>query len=137
MATLLDFLDDDNGSSAEGDRLRDLALDRLRTWRPALVRRLMRAFLQHLLDNGPDTSDAVRALVEIPAGVDPRVVGAAVRGLSECGLIHSVGRRKSGRCVAHSRKLDLWSVRDEVTARAWLLAHPDLAPATGGEVRGA
>jgi hypothetical protein len=131
MATLFDDLPEDNPPFSEGDRRRDLALNRLRTARSGLVRRLMRVFLQHLIDNGPDTSDALRTLVPIPAGVDPRVVGAAVRGLSEKSLITSIGRRKSGRGVAHARKLDLWTIADLDSARLWLVTYPDLDPVAG------
>jgi hypothetical protein len=134
MPSLFDDLPEDNAPSADGDQLRDLALNRLRAARSALVRRLMGAFLQHLIDNGPDTSDAVRALVPIPVGVDPRVTGAAIRGLAERGLIASVGRRKSGRGVAHARKLDVWAVADLDSARLWLATHPNLDPVAGEEV---
>src|SRR5438046_1221316 len=120
MCSLLDFLPHGNDDFAEGDRLRDVALDRLRTHREVLVRSMQVAFLKHLLDHGPDTSDAVRALVRIPEGIDPRVVGAAVRGLAEAGVIRSVGRCKSRRSIAHSRMLDVWAIRDEAAARRWL-----------------
>jgi hypothetical protein len=138
MLTLLDFCDDDNGRCDDGDRLRDLALDRLRAHRPTLVRRLMRAFLAHLLDNPDDTSDALRALVPIPAGTDPRVVGSAVRGLAELKLTTSVGRRKTLRGVAHAGKLDVWRVADAAKARHWLATHaddhPDQDPPSDGAV---
>src|SRR5947207_1946352 len=84
-----------------------------------LLRRLERAFLLRLLEHGPDTSDAVRGLVPIPAGTDPRVVGSAVRGLAEQVLITSVGRRKTRRGIAHARKLDVWQVTDMAKARRW------------------
>src|SRR5947207_2042173 len=115
MSTLFDCLPECNWRpdgvhpAGMGDQLRDEALSRLRRWRAALVLRLQRALLSHLLVCGSDTSDAVRALVPIPAGIDPRVVGAAVRRLAEDGLITAVGRRKSGRDVAHGRKLDVWA----------------------------
>jgi hypothetical protein len=134
MTSLFDEFPEDNAPFLDGDRLRDLALDRLRKSRSALIRRLTRAFLQHLIDHGPDTSDAVRDLVPIPAGVDPRVVGAAVHSLAKSHLINSIGRRKSSRCVAHARKLDLWAVADLDSARLWLLTHPDLESADAVEV---
>ncbi len=113
--------------AASGEALRDAALYTFRTHRAALVRRIQRAYLRHLLDNGPDTSDAVRALVPIPAGIDPRVVGAAVRALSaDDGLIVSTGRRRSRRPLAHARALDLWAVRDRAAAQRWLIEHPEL-----------
>lgn len=109
----------------EGERLRDEALALLRDHRPALLRQLQRAFLQHLIQNGPATSDVVRSLVAIPTGVDPRVVGSAVRSLAEASLIISIGRRKSHRPESHARKVDVWNVTDEPKARHWLLSHPD------------
>ncbi|HJZ53634.1 MAG TPA: hypothetical protein VKE74_01670 [Gemmataceae bacterium] len=128
MSTLFDSLVDDNPGPREGDLLRDRALGLLRAHRPHLLRRLQRAFLQHLLDHGEDTSDALRCLVEIPRDIDPRIVGSAVRSLAELRLIVSVGRRKSRRGIAHSRKLDLWAIRDGANARHWLATHPDLDP---------
>ena len=113
--------------AASGEALRDGALSLLRARRAALVRRIQRAFLRYLLDTGPDTSDAVRALVPIPPDRDPRVVGAAVRALSaDRGLIISTGRDKSRRREAHARTLDRWTIRDPSAAVAWLLAHPEL-----------
>src|SRR5262249_54241167 len=97
MNTLFDSLVDDNPCSREGDRRRDRALGLLRAHPPPPLRQLQRAFLQHLLDHGEDTSDALRRLVEIPSGIDPRIVGSAVRSLAELRLIVSVGRRKSHR----------------------------------------
>jgi hypothetical protein len=143
VSSLFDFLPEDNGRSDdghcpedEGDRLRDEALDRLRRWRPRLVRRIQRTFIRHLLDHGPDTSDAVRELVPIPPGFDPRVVGGAVGGLSDVGLIRSVGRRKSRRSPAHSRHIELWAAGDPGVVVAWLTANPDLGDPTA-EVAGA
>ena len=121
--------------AASGEALRDAALRILRKHRAALVRRIQRAYVRHLLDNGPDTSDAVRALVPIPAGIDPRVVGAAVRALSaDDGLIYSTGRRRSLRPLAHARNLDLWAVRDRAAAERWLADHPEpTEPATAAD----
>jgi hypothetical protein len=133
MTSLFDSLPHDNLGPREGDRLRDRALDLFRTRRPVLVRRLMRVFLNYVLIYGPATSDALRLLVPIPPGTDPRVVGSAVRALAELRLIHSIGRRKSRRPEAHARKLDLWAIRDDAAARQWLLIHPELGP-TDGEV---
>ncbi|MCE9568160.1 MAG: hypothetical protein K8U57_39660 [Planctomycetes bacterium] len=125
MSSLLDFCDDHNDDRTEGERLRDEALGMLRSHRPRLIRQLQRAFLQHLLANGDDTSDPVRSMVEIPVGIDPRVVGGAVRGLAERSIITSVGRRPTRRAIAHARKLDVWAIKDEAAARHWLLTHAD------------
>jgi len=110
-----------------GEALRDCALNRLRATRAALVRRIQRAFLRHLLDNGANTSDPVRELVPVPPGTDPRVVGAAVRTLSaDLKLIRSAGREPSRRPQAHARTLDVWAVIDPPATEAWLLSHPEI-----------
>ena len=111
----------------DGEALRDCALSLLRTHRAALVRRVQRAFLRCLLDNGPNTSDPVRGSVPIPTGTDPRVMGAAVRALAaDFLLIVSTGSAKSRRPEAHARKLDVWSICDRSAAVAWLIANPEL-----------
>jgi hypothetical protein len=51
-----------------------------------------------------------------------------IRSLAETRLIVSTGQRKSRRGPAHSRKIELWAVRDEAAARLWLATHPDLDP---------
>lgn len=119
---------EDNSDPREGERLRDEALSWLRRHRPALIRLLQRAFLCELLSHGSATSDVLRKAVPIPRGVDPRVVGSAVRGLAEQQLIVSVGRRKSRRPQAHARKLDVWAVGDKAKARHWLATHPEIDP---------
>jgi hypothetical protein len=113
------------GGLAEGERRRDRALDLLRLRRACLVRRVQRALLCHLLAHGPNTTDPVRALVPLPPGTDPRLIGAAVRGLAELCLIRRAGLARSVRPVAHGRDLATWEITDRQAAADWLLAHPD------------
>jgi hypothetical protein len=115
-----------------GERRRDEAHDRLKTHRLALVRRIQRAFVCRLLVEGAATTDAVRILVRIPPGVDPRVVGAAIRALALDRLIVAVGRRRSARPEAHARWVDLWDIRDVAAAEGWLLNNPDY-PSEGND----
>jgi hypothetical protein len=110
----------------EGKRRRDRALDLLCLHRTCLVRRVQRALLSYLLDSGPTTSDPVRALVPLPPGTDPRLVGAAVRGLAELRLIRRAGLSRSTRPEAHGRDLPLWEIADRATALAWLAANPEM-----------
>jgi hypothetical protein len=111
---------------AEGERRRDEALTLIQLHRAVLVRRVQRVYLDLLLTRGPSTSDPVRALVPIPPGIDPRLVGAAVRQLAEQRLIRRAGMGRSERPTAHRRDLPLWEAADRVAAAAWLAAHPDL-----------
>jgi hypothetical protein len=111
---------------AEGERRRDTALALLAERRAALVRRAQRALLTQLLDGDLATADDVRAAVELPPGVDPRLVGAAIRSLAVEGVILSAGRTRSARPAAHARWVDLWAASDRDTALAWLASHPPL-----------
>jgi hypothetical protein len=119
---------------ADGERRRDQAHVLLHARRPVLIRRVQRAYLRHLLDRGPSTSDPVRELVPVPAGIDPRLVGAAVRALALDNLIFSTGRERSQRPEAHRRWLDVWALYDRDAALAWMTAHPDLPDADGEQL---
>jgi hypothetical protein len=118
---------------AEGERRRDAALQLLRDRRAVLLRRVQRVDQALLLDDAPSTTDPIRNLVPIPAGIDPRLVGAAVRGLAELRLIHRDGLSRSTRAKAHSRDLTVWEIVDRADVLAWLRDHPDLLePDQGG-----
>jgi hypothetical protein len=112
----------------EGERRRDAALALLRSRRAVLVRAVQRAYLAVLLRRGARTTDAVRAVVPIPLGTDPRLVGAAVRQLAALALIHRAGLSRSCRPIAHGRDLPLWAITDPADAAAWLAEHPELPP---------
>ncbi len=115
---------------AEGQRRRDKAMDLFRLYRPVLVRRVQRAFLLYLLHNGPSTTDPVRVLIPLPAGIDPRLVGAAVLGLASLRLIRKVCLAKSVRPEAHGRDLPVWDIADCTAATGWLALNPDLPDLT-------
>jgi hypothetical protein len=111
---------------AQGQRRRDAALALLAERRAVLIRRVQRALLDLLLTRGPATVDPVRALVPIPPGTDPRLVGAAVRGLAELRLIRRAGLCRSTRPEAHGRDLPAWEIADRAGALGWLLCRPEL-----------
>jgi len=108
----------------DGEARRDAALHLLRIHRAAVVRDLTRAALRLALERGTLTADDVRAVVAIPPGVRPVVVGAAVRYLAEAGIIRRIGYRPSTRAAAHARPLAVWTLADAGAARDWLAAHP-------------
>jgi hypothetical protein len=118
--------DPEAGGLAEGERRMLAAHARIVRRRPALIRRICRAYLRQILDTGPATIDPVRDLIILPPGADPRCFGAAVRLLAEEHLIVSIGRQKSNRPEAHGRKIDIWSVTDRAAALDWLTSHPEL-----------
>ena len=110
----------------DGEALRDAALALLRVHRAALVRDLTRAAVRIALERGIVTADDVRAVVPIPAGIRPVVVGAAVRDAADTGIIQRIGYRPSTRPAAHARPLSVWRLADAAAAVAWLADHPPL-----------
>jgi hypothetical protein len=116
-----------------GERRRDEALVLLRDRRAALARRLQRALLGLLLTAGPSTSGPLRAVLPLPSGTDPRVVGAAVRGLATARLIGRAGLACFTRPEAHGRDLPLWAIADCAAVLTWLADHPELPEPDQGE----
>jgi len=104
----------------EGELRMAVAHAQLHRRRAVLVRRVQRAFIGHLLSHGTSTIDPIRDSVPLPAGIDARLVGAAVRALAEEGVIGSVGIEKSQRAVAHARKVERWALQDVDLALTWL-----------------
>lgn len=114
------------GNAGDGEVRRDAALNLLRQRRAALVRDLTRAAVRLALTGDDITADDVRAVVPIPEGIKPVVVGAAMRDLADTGIIRRVGYRNSQRPEAHARPLSVWRLADAAAAHAWLAAHPPL-----------
>lgn len=116
---------------SSGEALRDAALTLLRARRASIIRDLTRAAIRIALDQGTVTADDVRAVVPIPAGIRPAVVGAAMRDAADAGAIEHTGTyRRSTRPVAHARPLPIWRLADPAAAVAWLATNP---PIVGGD----
>jgi hypothetical protein len=96
-----------------------------------VVRRVQRAFLDHLLTRGPSTIDAICAAVMLPAGTDPRLTDVAVRALAVDRLIVTVGRQRSTRPAAHGRMIAVWDLPCPGDALEWLADHPEFDPRRG------
>lgn len=130
--SLFDELPADAGRH-EGERRRDMALSLLSATRPVLVRRVQRQFLLHLLEHDAGVIDDLRPELEIPATIDPRFLGAAIRSLSTpLNLIVAAGFVQSQRPESHARTLRRWRLRDRSATLAWLADHPELGQADGG-----
>ena len=111
---------------AEGERRKQDAFALLAATREVVIRRAQRALLTVLLETGSGTADDVRALVELPPGVNAKCFGAAPGPLARAGIISQAGFVKTNRPEAHARPLTLWELVDRVTAMRWLDSHPDL-----------
>lgn len=124
MTSLPDSILAGNGVAA-GEALRDQALYRLSTTRPATIRRLQRAAVRLALETGTVTADDLREAVPIPAGINPKVNGAAVHGLAVLGILTGGEYVKSRRAVAHRRPIQVWRLANAATAARWLAANPE------------
>ena len=87
--------------------------------------------------NGTATTDDVRAVVELPPDIDPKLFGTVPHRLAYDRVIRNAGRVKTTRAIAHGRWVELWGLADRAAAEAWLRNHPDLPdPDQGDAVQG-
>jgi len=107
---------------ADGERRRDAALDLLAARRDVYVLRGRRALLAVLLGNGTATADDVRAAVELPAGIGPKLFGAVPKALLAAGAIAADGYGKTTRPTAHARPVTVWRLLNRGKAESWLAA---------------
>lgn len=108
--------------AADGEARRDSALNLLRVRRADLIRACSAAALRVAIDRGEVCADDVRALVPIPAGISPKLVGCVFRDLADAGILRRIGFRNSKRPTAHARPLSVWHLADSAAASAWLAA---------------
>jgi hypothetical protein len=113
--------------AAEGERLKADALALLEARRELFVLRGRRALLQKMLDgDGTATAYDVWALMELPAGIDPRCLGSVPGRLGYDRIIGPDGFVRCTRREAHARWLQRWRLIDQEKARCWLATHPDM-----------
>jgi hypothetical protein len=113
--------------TSEGEAKKAAALALLESRREVFVNRGRRALLRAMLDgDGSATADDVRALVELPPGIDVKLFGTVPHRLAYGRIIANAGRVKTARAVAHGRYVELWRLADRAAAEAWLRSHPDL-----------
>ena len=111
---------------AEGERRKADALALLAARRETTIRRAHRALLAALLRSGVATADDVRAAVELPPGINPKLFGAVPSTLARAGIIRRAGYATTGRPAAHARPVTVWALVDRAAATRWLADHPDL-----------
>lgn len=108
-----------------GERAKAEALALLEARRDLYVLRGRRALLKALLLTGRATADDVRAAVELPDGLDPKLFGAVPGALARAGIIEADGCVITGRPEAHARPVKVWRLADYPAAHRWLAEHPD------------
>src|SRR5262245_9514763 len=110
----------------EGEQRKLAAHRLLEARREVFVRRGRRALLLQLLDTGSATADAVRAAVQLPPGLNPKLFGAVPGPLAVAGLIRATGFSRTARPEGHARPVTIWVLTDRLAALDWLAANPDL-----------
>lgn len=115
----------------EGERRKIRAHDLFAATRAELLLNGRRALLCLLLNHDTATADDVRALVEIPAGVNPTCLGAVPGMLARAGIIRRVGYAPSERPEAHTRPVGVWTLADTLAAIQWLRENPEPAEVCG------
>jgi len=101
---------------AEGERRKTDALATLGERREVYVNRGRRALLSALLERGRATADDMRAAVDLPAGVNPKLFGAAPGPLARAGIIRAAGYTNSRRPESHARPVKVWTLADRTAA---------------------
>jgi hypothetical protein len=112
---------------AEGEQRKLSALALLEARREVYIRRGRRALLLRLLDAGTATADDVRAAVELPLGINPKLFGAIPGPLAAAGIIAAAGYIPTTRKEGHARPVLRWRLADQAGALDWLAANPDLS----------
>jgi hypothetical protein len=102
------------------------ALALLATRRAVYVNRGRRALLCRLLEFDLATIDDVRAAVQLPPGLNPKLFGAVPGPLAEAGLIRAAGYVPTARPEGHARPVLCWQLVDRAGALDWLAENPDL-----------
>lgn len=85
-------------------------------------RRLQGVILRYALYRGDVHADDVRAVLPVPEGIHPNIVGRAFIALESAGLIAPAGFERSRRRKRHSGISRRWRVVDAAGARAYLRA---------------
>jgi hypothetical protein len=122
-------------TESNGDARKDAAHALLEARRDQYVCLARRALLLHLLEHGTATIDDIRAVVELPDDINPKLFGAVPGALARAGIVRRVGFTMTARPAAHSRPISVWTLVDEEKAREWLAANPTLPMSAPGEQR--
>lgn len=110
-----------------GQQRRDAVLDYHDTANAGVLVCGRRAFLAALLAKGEATADDVYAAVDLPAGVDPRCLGAVPKPLVRAGIVRAAGFVESARPERNAGIIRRWELVDRGGAERWLAEHSELS----------
>jgi hypothetical protein len=119
--------DDNAKGREEGERRKRAATARVERRHRVWVRRVQRAFVEHLMEYPTGTTDDIRHRIDAPTEAGTAFWGSAVLSLSKTKMIVRVGRHVSGRPERHGCEIGVWRLAvDHEQARHWLDTRPDL-----------
>ncbi len=113
--------DPQSNGGADGEARRDAALDLLLVHRGPLIRQIQAAAVRTAIEQWEVCADDVRALVPIPDGVNPKVVGAVFASLGRSQILQCIGFKKSTRPEAHARPIGKWRLANRSAAIKFLV----------------
>lgn len=116
-----------------GEQRRDAVLDYHDTANAAVLVCGRRAFLLALLAKGEATADDVYTAIDLPAGVDPRCLGAVPKGFVRAGIVRAAGFIESARPERNAGIIRRWELIDRGGAERWLAEHSDLSELSAQE----
>ena len=108
----------------KGERHKAGALAALERSRAFHILKARRVLLERLLSDGTATIDAVRQVVELPEGIDPKLFGSVPGSLARAKIIERDGSATTNRPKAHARPISIWRLVDRNKAEVWLRDHP-------------
>lgn len=103
-----------------GTDSKDSALAALETTRSGIILQARQIFLRHAIEHGEVCADHVHDAIELPAGIDPKVLGPVPSPFAKAGIIERTGYRNSTRATAHARPVSVWKLSDRSAAERWL-----------------
>jgi hypothetical protein len=116
-----------------GEQRREAVLEYHDTANAAVLVCGRRAFVLALLAKGEATADDVYAAVDLPAGVDPRCLGAVPHPLLRAGIIRAAGFVTSARPERNGSIIRRWELVDRGKAERWIADHPDFSELSAHE----
>ena len=119
--------EDSGKGQEEGERRKRAAAVRVERRHRVWVRRVQRAFIEHLMEQPTGTTDDIRPRIDAPTEAGTAFWGSAVLSLSITKMIVRVGRHVSGRAERHGCEIGVWRLAvDHARARHWLDTCPEL-----------
>ncbi len=112
----------------EGERRKCEAFANLEAHREWILLKARRVFAAVLLEKGRVTIDDVRAVVVLPAGMNPVCLGPVATPFTRQRFIERAGFCGTTRAEGHARPVSIWELKSPHGVAQWLLEHPDRPP---------